>query len=246
MLVADTYLGHRDDPAVDEQLTAGEAITVVLSDLERQRSRVRTESADGQDLGIVVGRDLADGDVLEAEDGTLVLVELASIEALALDFADSDVSPIAALEIGHALGNRHWDLAVRGSTALFPVTDDRTRMDTAIDGLVPEDVHTQYVTVSPTIFDDAAGPDHGHNHGGGDHSHSHGGGDHGHSHDDGNHGHSHDGGDHGHHGHDSNHTHDESRDDDRTHHGHDERTQSTTDTQPHSSGRQTTAEDSRK
>ena len=217
MLVADTYLGHRDDPAVAEQLTAGEAITVVLSDLERQRSRVRTDSVNGQDLGIVVGRDLADGDVLEAEDGTLVLVELASIEALALEFADSDVSPIAALEIGHALGNRHWDLAVRGSTALFPVTDDRTRMDTAIDGLVPEDVRTQYVTVSPTIFDDVAGPDHSH---GGDH-------DHGHSH----------GGDHDHR---------HSHDDDRTHHGHDNHTQSPTDTQPHSSGQQTAAEDSHK
>ncbi len=212
MLVADTYLGHRDDPAVAEQLTAGEAITVVLSDLERQRSRVRTDSVDGQDLGIVVGRDLADGDVLEAEDGTLVRVELASVEALALDFADSDVTPIAALEIGHALGNRHWDLAVRGSTALFPVSDDRTRMDTAIDGLVPDDVRTQYVTVSPTIFDDVAGPDHGH------------------SHDD----------------HERNHTHDHSHDDDRTHHGHNDRTQSPTDTQPHSSGQQAATEDSHK
>jgi len=236
MLVADTYLGHRDDPAVAEQLTAGEAITVVLSDLERQRSRVRTDSVDGQDLGIVVGRDLADGDVLEAEDGTLVRVELASVEALALDFADSDVTPIAALEIGHALGNRHWDLAVRGSTALFPVSDDRTRMDTAIDGLVPDDVRTQYVTVSPTIFDDVAGPDHGHSHDD-DHGHSHG-GDHGHSHG-GDHGHSHD-------DHERNHTHDHSHDDDRTHHGHNDRTQSPTDTQPHSSGQQAATEDSHK
>ncbi|MDT3437918.1 urease accessory protein UreE [Haloarcula sp. 1CSR25-25] len=185
MLVADTYLGHRDDDAIAEAVDASDHATVVLSDTERRRSRVRTETADGRDLGIVVARDLADGDVLEAEDGTPVVVELAAIEALVLDFADSDVSPTAALELGHAVGNRHWNLAVRGEEALFPVTESKTRMEATVAELLPADVPTRYEHVPPTTFDDSGA---GHTHGDGDHDasdHSHGGGGHAHAHDHG-------------------------------------------------------------
>ena len=170
MLVADTYLGHRDDDAVEPSNHA----TVVLSDTERRRSRVRTETTDGRDLGIVIARDLADGDVLEAEDGTHVVVELAAIEALVLDFADSDVSPTAALEFGHAVGNRHWNLAVRGEEALFPVTDSKARMEATVADLLPGDVPTRYEHVPPTTFDDDGDHDgSGHSHGGGGHTHAH-------------------------------------------------------------------------
>ncbi|AJF27598.1 urease accessory protein UreE (plasmid) [Haloarcula sp. CBA1115] len=184
MLVADTYLGHRDDDATAGAVATSDHATVVLSDTERQRSRVRTETTDGCDLGIVVARDLADGDVLEAEDGTLVVVELAAIEALVLDFADSDVSPTAALELGHAVGNRHWNLAVRDRETLFPVTDSKERMETTVAELLPADVPTRYEHVPPTTFDDE-GVDHTHRDGTGMHDgggHSHGGG---HAHDHG-------------------------------------------------------------
>ncbi|KAA9395816.1 urease accessory protein UreE [Haloarcula sp. CBA1130] len=183
MLVADTYLGHHDDDSVAENLDASDCATVVLSDTERQRSRVRTETTDGRDLGIVVARDLADGDVLEAEDGSRIIIELAAIEALVLDFADSDVSPTEALELGHAVGNKHWTLATRDREALFPVTDSKERMEATVAELLPADVPTRYEHVPPTTFDDG-GVDHthgesdhthdgGHSHGGG-HAHDHG------------------------------------------------------------------------
>ncbi|MDS0223540.1 urease accessory protein UreE [Haloarcula sp. S1AR25-5A] len=183
MLVADTYLGHRDDDAVAEALEASDHATVVLSDTERQRSRVRTETIDGRDLGIVVARDLGDGDVLEAEDGTLVVIELAAIEALVLDFADSGVSSTAALELGHAVGNKHWNLAVRGQEALFPVTDSKERMEDTVAELLPADVPTRYEHVPPTTFDDD-GVDHSHGggHTHGKDSHGHGGAGHAHGH----------------------------------------------------------------
>jgi len=183
MLVANAYVGHRDEEDVADRLAAAESASVVLSDTERRRSRVRTETADGRDLGIVVARDLADGDVLEAEDGTLVVVELAAVEALVLDVADGEVSPTAALELGHAVGNKHWDLAVRGDEALLPVTDSKARMEAAVAEHLP-DVPTRYERVPPTTFDDG-GTDHSHGgeggHSHGDHSHSH--GDHSHAHD---------------------------------------------------------------
>ncbi|GGK71875.1 urease accessory protein UreE [Haloarcula sebkhae] len=174
MLVADTYLGHREDESLAAAVEAADSATVVLSDTERQRSRVRTETTAGRDLGIVVARDLADGDVLEAEDGTPVVVELAAIEALVLDFAASEVSPTAALELGHAVGNRHWNLAVRGQEALFPVTNSKERMEATVADLLPADVPTRYEHVPPTTFDDD-GVDHTHGdgtgHGGSGHSH---------------------------------------------------------------------------
>lgn len=179
MLVADRYLGHREDDAVADRLADEDAHRVVLSDTDRRRSRVRTETPDGRDLGIVVSRELGDGDVLETGDGSLVVVELAAVDALVVEFADADVSPTAALEFGHATGNRHWDLAVRDGEALFPVPDTRERMLDALSDDLPDGVATRFERVPPTTFDDAESADHEHAH---DHSHSHGDGAHSHDH----------------------------------------------------------------
>ncbi len=193
MLVADSYVGHRSDATVADRLADADPVTVVLDDTDRRRSRVRAETTAGEDVGIVVARDLADGDVLATEDGTLVLVELAAVDALVLELADADVSVAAALELGHALGNRHWNLALRGDEALFPVPDTRERMAATVTELLPDGVETRFEMVSPTTFDDADdGPEH-------DHPHSHDEGGHDHTHDGDGHAHSHDG--------DANHTH---------------------------------------
>lgn len=175
MQIADSYVGHRDDPAIADRLADSDSHRVVLSDTDRRRSRIRTETTDGRDLGVVVARDLADGDVLETEDGTLVVVELAAVEALVVPL-DDEVSATAALELGHAVGNRHWDLAVRDGEALVPVTDSRERMEGTVDEYLP-DVDVRYETLSPTTFDDG-GSAHGghpeaHSHDHGDHSHDH-------------------------------------------------------------------------
>jgi len=191
MLVADAHLGHRDDPAVAARLADADPHRVVLSDVERIRSRVRTETEGGRDLGIVVGRDLEDGDVLETEGGDPVVVELAAVDALVVELGDADVPAVAALELGHAFGNRHWPLAIRGDEALVRVADSYERTEAAAADLLPGDVGTRREAVPPTTFDDDA-PDH--SHGGGD------GGGHGHGHDD--HEHGADGHDHGADGHD--------------------------------------------
>ncbi|WP_226012085.1 urease accessory protein UreE [Halomicrobium salinisoli] len=191
MLVADAYLGHREDPDVAERLADADPARVVLSDVDRRRSRVRTETEDGRDLGVVVGRELADGDVLETESGDLVVVELAAVEALVLDFEDADVSATAALELGHAAGNRHWDLAVRDGEALFPMADSRERMEAAVADSLPDDVAVRTERVPPTTFDDGGSPGgHEHSHGDG-HSHSHDSHSHDHSHGDHSHAHDH-------------------------------------------------------
>ncbi|WP_101296019.1 urease accessory protein UreE [Halegenticoccus soli] len=217
MLVADGYLGHHDDPAIVDRLADANAHRVVLSDTDRRRSRVRTETDDGRDLGVVVARDLCDGDVLETEEGDLVVVELAPVEALVLDFTDADVGAIAALTLGHTLGNRHWDLAIRGSRALFPVADTYERMETIVADLLPDGVTVRSETVSPTTFDET-GADHAHGHGRGDGDHPHGDEGYVHTHGDDGHVHTHEDGGHtyGHSHGDLSHVHPHSADGDET------------------------------
>ncbi|WP_254832668.1 urease accessory protein UreE [Haloglomus salinum] len=167
MLVAETYLGHRSEEVVTSALAEAETGTgggvhrVVLTDTERRRSRVRTETADGTDLGIVVARELADGDVLRTENGGLLVVELAAVEALVVDLAGADAPTTAAVAFGHAVGNRHWDMAVRGTEVLFPVADDRERMERFVRAEAPAGATLHTERVPPTTFDDG-GPDHSH------------------------------------------------------------------------------------
>ena len=202
MLVADSYLGNVAEERVATRVERAESLSVTLSDTERRRSRVRTTTDDGTDLGIVVPEPLSDGDVLSADD-SFVVVSLAAVEAMVLTFDDS-APPARALELGHAIGNRHWDLAVETGRVLVPVVESRERMEALVDSVLPDRTAVTYETVPPTTFDDGQqghvrDRDHTHDHGRGSdyvdgrgHGHGH---THDHQHD---HGHDHDRDDHGH------------------------------------------------
>jgi urease accessory protein len=212
MLVAREFLGTLADDELAARADAADALTVTVDDTDRRRSRVRTTADDGTDVGIVVARKLRDGDVLDA-DGRPVVVSLEPVDVLAVDLSGVSGSPstvaATALELGHAVGNRHWDLALEGTTAYFPVTDDPERMEREVTPHCPEGATVGYDAVSPALFDDgqvgghgdSAGHSHsdadGHGNAGG-HDHAHGADGHSHGHDDHGHDHSHD-----RHGHDS-------------------------------------------
>jgi urease accessory protein len=193
MLVADTYVGHREDDALADRLDDADPLTVTVDDTERRRSRVRTTADDGTDLGIVVARELRDGDVLAADD-RLVVVSLARIDALVVylrGVAGSTDAVTAAVELGHAAGNRHWDLTTEGDRAYLPLVEQRERMESEISPHLPEGATMTEEAVSPALFDEGDG---GHNsvgsgHGGYQHDHSH--DDESHDHTHGNHRHGH-------------------------------------------------------
>lgn len=191
MQVLDTYEGNAaEDEALAAAVAAEAAETVTVDDDQRRRSRFRTETDEGTEVGIVVGRELRAGDVLASEsgDGPLVEVALEPVEAVVVDLADAATEEpgdlVTAVALGHAAGNRHWDLATRNDAVLFPATESEARMDATIEPHLPGGATVEREAVSPAVFDDG-GPGetdhphlhdqrHGHEHGQDHHGHGHG------------------------------------------------------------------------
>ncbi|GGM61922.1 urease accessory protein [Halarchaeum rubridurum] len=209
MELYDTYLGNErtdDDVAARVAASEDEAVRrVTLDETTRRRSRFRTEAADGTDVGVVAtdAGSLEPGDVLAGEDDGLLVVALAAREALVVSMAEATATPetmALAAKLGHVVGNRHRDLAVRGSDVLIAVAESTERQRAEVEGHLPEGATVGVETVDPTLFDDAT-PEHGHDseggHGPEGHGHTHGDEGHDHGHDD-EHTHAHDGDGHSH------------------------------------------------
>ncbi|MFC6940487.1 urease accessory protein UreE [Salinirubellus sp. GCM10025818] len=176
MLVADTYLGRRDEEGIAARLAESGYETIHVSPVERRRSRFRTTTEAGIDLGVTVGRELRDGDVLDAE-GTFVVVELDAVQALAVDLGEVDAPFGAGVRFGHALGNRHRELVVRDDSVLVRIEDDPARLERELDPLLPDGATVDRTTVAPTVFGESTGHDHAHGGSGhtrGDGGHAHG------------------------------------------------------------------------
>lgn len=152
----------------------------------------------------MLARTLRAGDLLSTgdADGSLLQVALEPIEALVVDLADADGDLTTAVALGHAAGNRHWDMAVRDEQVLFPATESDERMAATVEPHLPAGAALDRESVSPGLFDDGPGhgPDgHAHDHAhAGDHedgqAHDHvhdGDHEHGHAHDHHGPGHSH-------------------------------------------------------
>ncbi len=177
MHVYDTYEGNT---LADETLAGGLATesteTVTVDDDQRRRSRFRAETDAGTDVGVVLGRILRDGDVLSVSDDAdapRLQVALEPIEALVVDLSDAAADMTTAVALGHAAGNRHWDMAIRGGEAVFPATESAERMRETVEPHLPDGATLSWDTVSPALFDEGGpgtGLDGGHGH---DHSHDH-------------------------------------------------------------------------
>ena len=178
MLVADTYLGSLTDEDIEDRVDTGDPFRVVLDDTDRQRSRVRTATVDGTDLGITVGRELRNDDVLVARDRDgddgecLVVVELDGIPAVELSFdAVTREALPSAVVLGHAVGNRHRDLAVVDDRVLVRAEQDNDRLESLLAEHLPEGATATRTTVPPSAFDSDTNHT-GHTHVSADHSHT--------------------------------------------------------------------------
>ncbi|AHF99248.1 urease accessory protein UreE [Halostagnicola larsenii XH-48] len=192
---------------------------VVIEADRRQRSRFRTTTDAGTDVGVVLEKPaLSIGDVLARDEDRMIVVAFEPLEALAVDLPEPTGETLeAALELGHRVGNQHWDLAIDDGVAYVPLEADRHIVERVVADVVPG-ATVRAETVDAALFvtdlegDGEREPPHGNEHGhgaGSDHSHET---DHSHSHVN-DHRHSH-ANDHDH-AHESNHSH--SRDDGHDH-----------------------------
>ena len=161
----------------------------------RSRSRFDATDSTGRTLGVFLqrGQVLRGGDVLVAEDGTLVVVRAAPQPVLVVRHCAQHGSAFDLLRAAYHLGNRHVQLELQS---------DRLQLEP--DHVLADLLRQMHLIVSEAQapFEPEAGAyasdGHGHGHG---HSHAHG-HDHGHGND-----HKHDHA-HGHgHGHDHDHDH---------------------------------------
>lgn len=91
------------------------AATVVLDWDTRQKSRFDTEDSQGRHLGVFLPRGTAvrGGDVLVAEDGSLVKVIATPQPVLVVRTCAEHGSPVDLLRAAYHLGNRHVQLEVK-------------------------------------------------------------------------------------------------------------------------------------
>jgi len=206
MIRVDGIVGTTDDPDLADAIAAHEADgtleTVTLDSADRRKSRLRVTTDAGTDLGVLVDKpELAAGDVLVCDDDRAVVVAFESREAFVIELPESS-TPAATVELGHRIGNQHWDIAIEERTVYIPVEADRAIIEDVLGPYLPADTETWYETVDADRFVDESTPDHGH---GSDHGHD----DHSHDHrPDVDHGHSHAGGHEHSHPHDGGHSHD--------------------------------------
>jgi urease accessory protein len=207
----DGVIGNQnDDPelaeAVDVHESTGSLEAVVLDDTERRKSRLRVETDAGTDLGILVDQpELSAGDVLVLDDDRAVVVEFEAREAFVIELPEpTDSTLMTSVELGHRVGNQHWDIAVDDGTVYIPVEADKAIIEDVLGPYLPTDAETRYEVVDADRFingdrsvDHSHGSDHDHDHGhGSDHDHSHD-SDHSHDHEhnhESEHSHSHEGG----------------------------------------------------
>jgi urease accessory protein len=170
----DGIVGSTTDPDLGDKIAAHEAAgtleTVTLDNVDRQRSRLRVESDAGTDLGVLVDKpELSEGDILVLEDDWAAIVTFESREAFVIELPESAL-PATIVELGHRIGNQHWDISVEKQTVYVPVEADKTIIEDVLGPYLPDDTETWYEIVDAEQFMNDASPSHGH---GVDHDHSH-------------------------------------------------------------------------
>jgi len=175
----DGIVGNRyDDPRlgrrIDEHDRAATLEVVRIEAGNRKRSRLRVETDRGTDLGVVLDEPLRAGDVLAINEERAIVVQFERRDAVVIDLPEATTAGIdVAVELGHRIGNQHWDLAVEDGSIYVPVEADRHIIENVLAETLPEGAAIEYEAVDPALWlsDDSAGDRADHSHGGDGHSH---------------------------------------------------------------------------
>lgn len=135
--LAQTYLGNSIEDAslaeqIDKARNSGRFLQVCISQTDSCKGRIYAHTTSGVTVGIVKSRNwsLRDGDVLETEQGQLLLVNLQQQKVIVLYFTEPVADyAIKLVHLGHVLGNHHWPIIVQ---------DHKLYVELAIDAQVIE------------------------------------------------------------------------------------------------------------
>jgi len=138
--VADCYLGNlREDDALAARIVQSrkcqQCLEVTIERKDCRKGRIFTQSASGQSVGIIKGRDwqLRDGDVLRTQRDQIVLINLKQQQVLALRFdRNSENSPVQLVNLGHIIGNHHWPITLRSETLYISISDNTEEIESTV------------------------------------------------------------------------------------------------------------------
>lgn len=156
----DQVLGNRREDAsladrLDTHERQGALERVVIAAAQRKKSRLRVETDAGTDLGLVLDRPLRAGDVLALDAERAIVVEFEPEEAVVIDLPDPTPQTLAAaVELGHRIGNQHWDLTVTDGAIYVPVAADRHIIENVLTGSLPAETTISYEEVDAGLWID--------------------------------------------------------------------------------------------
>ena len=147
--IARTYLGNiKKNPTLAEKLQTSEAyLEVNLSQSDRGKGRIYTQSTSGIAIGIIKSRDwlLKEGDILETEGGNLILVHIQPQELMVLSFKETAVKDaIDLIHLGHVLGNHHYPILVRDNKIYLQLIVNKERIEATIRSFNIPGLHIDY------------------------------------------------------------------------------------------------------
>ncbi|HEY1399293.1 urease accessory protein UreE [Roseateles sp.] len=165
------------------------AAAVTLDWDTRQKSRFQVSDSQGRELGVFLprGTTVRGGDVLVAEDGSLVRVVAAPQALLRITACTAHGSPFDLVRAAYHLGNRHVQIELKPDHLKIEpdhVLADMLRAMHLIVNEVEEGFEPEAGAYAAGGHGHAHGHDHGHSHGhdhGKEHAHDHA-HDHGHDH----------------------------------------------------------------
>ncbi len=170
--LAQIYLGNSIEDAtlaqrIEKARDSGRCLEVHISQTDSRKGRIHAHTTSGVTVGIVKSRDwsLRNGDVLETEQGQLLLVNLQEQKVIVLRFTEPVLDgAIALIHLGHVLGNHHWPIIVQERQLYVELVVDAQVIESTIREFKIPGLHIDYELRSANNYLDFSEHKH-HDHG---------------------------------------------------------------------------------
>lgn len=155
--LAQTYLGNSiEDASLGERIEKARSKErcweVYISQTDSRKGRIHAHTTTGVAVGIVKSRDwsLRQGDVLETQEGRLVLIHLQDQKVMVLSFTQPVTDrAIELVHLGHVLGNHHWPIIRRDGKLYVQLAADVEVMESTIRDFQIPGLQIDYELRSP-------------------------------------------------------------------------------------------------